>query len=205
MHRWTRLPPNSARAALCLGLALQLALPASAVLAATPTESPRAASRAAFLQAQKDYAAERYGEALEGYSEAHRLMPMPAFIFNMAQCQRLLQKPEEALALYRQYLTEEPRAKNRKTVEGFIAELETAVAALPPKAPVLTPSAPKEEQTPALAALTPPPAPAAAPLYKQWWFWTGVAVVAGGVATGAALAANGPGLPPASLGDVNLR
>jgi len=208
MRRWIRLPTRSATSALCLGLALQLGLAGPIARAAnTPSEKEaRAASRAVFLQAQRDYAAERYAEALRGYTEAHRLFPMPAFIFNMAQCQRLMEKPAESLALYRHYLAEEPQAKNRKVVEAFIVEMESAVAALPPRGPAnLIPSTPREEPPPAMTALKPAAAPAA-PLHRQWWFWTGVAVVAGAVATGVAVASSGgPPLPPATLGDVVLR
>lgn len=206
MHRSIRSRPLSLSSALCLGLALQLSLPAASAHAAPATREDRAASKLVFQRAQEDYAAGRYSVALAGYAEAHRLYPLPAFIFNMAQCERLLDRPEEALALYRRYLTEEPKAKNRATVEGLISELETTLAARRPKEPVnLVPATPTEPPAAELAAITSTPAAAPAPLHHQWWFWTGVAVVVGGVATGVALASGGPSLPPTSLGDVVLR
>jgi tetratricopeptide (TPR) repeat protein len=196
------IPSTSARTILSLALALQLiVLSAGTAHAATPRE--RRAARAAFEQAQKHYAAERYAEALEGYSEAHRLMPMPAFIFNMAQCQRLMEKHEEALALYERFLEEEPKAENRPMVEGFIQDMATAIAAATPPPPVLTPADDAPEE---LAALKAPPPEVARPIHEQWWFWTGVgAVVVGGVVTGVALSSSGSPGPTATLGDVSLR
>lgn len=207
MHRSIRSRPLSA---LSLSLALLLGVGSPGALAASAAQKEKdakAASRVVFLRAQEDYAAGRYSVALAGYAEAHRLYPLPAFIFNMAQCQRLLDKPEEALALYQRYLAEEPAAKNRATVEELITELQAAVAARQPKAPVqLVPAAPKEPPAQAVAAVAPVvESSPAKPLHHQWWFWTGVAVVVGGVATGVALASSGPNLPPASLGDVVLR
>ena len=195
---------TSAQAILSLALALQLILlSAGTAHAATPRE--RRASRAAFEQAQKHYAAERYAEALDGYSEAHRLMPMPAFIFNMAQCQRLMGKHEEALALYERFLEEEPKAANREMVEGFIQDMATAIAAAAPPPPVLTP-APTVSESDELAALQTPPPGDVRPIHEQWWFWTGVgAVVVGGVVTGVALSSSGTPGPAATLGDVSLR
>lgn len=209
MHRSIHSLPRSALRALSAALALQLGLFAPMSVAVAQTSADKAASRKVFLAAQEDYAAGRYADALSKYQEAHRLFPMPAFIFNMAQCQRLLEQPEEALALYRRYLEEEPKARNRKTVEGFISELEPAVAALQKQKALaqLTPAPqPETALPPAAVAELSKPAPAAAPLHQQWWFWTGLAVVAGGVATGVVVANSGGSAgPPASLGDVVLR
>ena len=60
------------------------------------------------------------GEYLSGYEEK----PDPGFIFNVAQCQRLLGHPGPALQSYRRYLNEAPEGAGRVIAERQAAELE---------------------------------------------------------------------------------
>jgi len=64
------------------------------------------------------------GEYLSGYEER----PDPVFIFNVAQCQRLLGHPGPALQSYRRYLAEAPEGAGRAVAEKQVAELEQLVA-----------------------------------------------------------------------------
>lgn len=199
MPRWTPLPSIEWRRLAACGLVLLFVMHTPVALAATPED--RRAARVHFQAAEKAYAAESYEEALAGYEQAHALFPSPAFLFNMAQCHRHLNQPKEALALYQRYLEASPKAGNRVVVEGFISEMETAVAALPPE-PILLPSEDVLKEEPPVYAS----APSTKPVHEQWWFWTAAAVVVGGVAGGVVLASQAGGsLPPATLGDVSLR
>ena len=153
-----------------------------------------------------------YPQALEHFKTAYLAFEDPAILFNIAQCERLLNHKQEALRSYRIYLQKRPEAPNRDQIENIIATLQEAInkdqkaSSLPPTgvegrtpaegAPATTPTptpppvatAPPE----AVVATTPPPAPRP-PIYKRWWFWAaagGVAVVALGVGIGVGVASN---------------
>src|SRR5690606_7000091 len=115
-----------------------------------------------------------------------------------------LERPREALALYQRFLDASPDATNRTVVEGLVEEMKVAIAALPPPDFILLPSRTHFESVAQAPVAVAPVEPKR--VHEQWWFWTAAAVVVGGVATGVALAAQPGGeLPPASLGDINLR
>jgi hypothetical protein len=124
------------------------------------------------------------------------------FIYNQGRCYEQNGQNEQAILRFREYLrtAQQLPAADVAVVQKKIAELEekdkarNASPAGPPPFP--TPAASAAGQPAATAAtdpllplqLTQPaPAPAAAtsaPMYKRWWFWTGVGgVVAGAVAT----------------------
>ena len=114
----------------------------------------------------------------------------------------------EALTFYKNYLRRKPDAANRDEVERRIQDLEKAEASQPAAAaPVPTADASQPAAGPAPVTAVPPasttetsqaapagvdlsarseptPEPVRTPIFKTWWFWTGVgAVVAGGVVT----------------------
>lgn len=201
MRHWIPSLSIDVRAAIACALALMLVLPGPAFAASA---RDRRAARAHFEAAEKAYAAASYEEALASYEQAYALYEAPAFLFNMAQCKRHLERPREALALYERFLEASPEAKNRAMVEELVVEMRAAVAALPPREFILLPS--KNQFASVAQAPIAVPAPEPKQVHEQWWFWTAAAVVVGGVATGVALAAQPGGeLPPASLGDVSLR
>ena len=215
-----------------------------------------------FSSGQRLFTVSRYREALEQFKEAYVNIQDPVFLFNVAQCHRLLGERAEAVRFYRRYLEAAPKAPERARAEKWISELEGAgavpvppapapslstapapVAPTPVTPPPASPSAPiaapdptkvaviepapigtstaSEPSRPTSPVLVPPPiapgpvaseppglnltasppdAPAATPIYKRWWFWTGVAVVVVGTATVIGVAATrgpatcGPGV-----------
>jgi tetratricopeptide (TPR) repeat protein len=166
-------------------------------------------ARAHYEQAVADYNLDEYAPALAEFREAYRIKPDPSFLFNIAQCHRKLGQNEAALDYYRKYLRNLPDAPNRADVERIVAELrskETAPPAdatpTPPPAPIATPTpAPVppprlEAPTPAPEAsliATPAPPPTSSPIYKRWWFWTGVGViVVSAVIIGVVASSKGP-------------
>jgi tetratricopeptide (TPR) repeat protein len=146
-------------------------------LVALPAGAEDKATKAAqkhFAQAQKQFNLGKFDAALVEYEAAYDAKPLPDFLYNIAQCYRNLEDYDRAIFSFKKYLKEKPDADDRAQVEKFIDELEHKKEAGEGQKFVEK----KQDQPP------PPPPPAAheSPFYKQWWFWTGVAVV--GAATG---------------------
>ncbi|MBK6847347.1 MAG: PEGA domain-containing protein [Proteobacteria bacterium] len=118
-------------------LALGLALCASGG-AAAEVKSAAAEERARqeFARAQRAYDIGAYEEAITRYEAAYREFPAPAFLFNIAQAQRLqyridgkLEHLRRALALYESYLRQHTVPPNGELVQRLIVELRATLAA----------------------------------------------------------------------------
>ena len=173
-----------------------------------------------FTSGRQHFDLGEYRDALRDFKEGYRLKDDPVFLYNIAQCHRLLNENTDAIHAYKVYLQRAPNAPNRGEVERKIAALEEAVASqqkasTTPPTGVLAP-----DRQGATTQETPPPtenkpagtdttshaassdntltksAPDRAqptPVYKKWWLWTavGVVVVAGvGVGLGVGLTRN---------------
>jgi hypothetical protein len=64
-----------------------------------------------------------YDTAITFYRKAYQLLPHPALLFNMAQAHRLAGQLDQALALYRRYLAEDPGGAQAATARGLVTEL----------------------------------------------------------------------------------
>ncbi len=119
------------------------------LLTVTPANERKAIdlSRRSMLE----YNAGDLENALAHATAAYELDPRPALLFNLGQCHRALEHWSKALFLYRNYLRESPRARNRALVLKLIAELEVKIGAQSAAAPA----------APAVAGL---PAPAPSPI-----------------------------------------
>lgn len=149
-----------------------------------------AATRAAkrhFDRGQKLFTLGKFDEALEEYQKAFDASPIPDFLYNIGQCHRNLGDYEQAIFSFKRFLQLDPEAPNREKVEIIIDELEDKLE---------REGAKKQPDRP------PPPPRTDTPIYKKWWFWTGVAVVgvAGGVGIYAATRPDGP--PDTNLGNI---
>lgn len=102
-----------------------LVLPASSY-AAEPPPGPTPAQRAKqhYLKAESYFKAHDFSAAMGEYQSGYEERPDPVFIFNIAQCQRLLGHPVPALQSYRRYLREAPEGAGRAVAERQIDELE---------------------------------------------------------------------------------
>ncbi|GMU04853.1 hypothetical protein ASNO1_11050 [Corallococcus caeni] len=115
--------------ALSLGLVLALGTPFPAAVAAqdaTATAGVEDAARERFSEGNLAYDLGEFDRSLKAFSEAYRLKPLPAFLFNIAQCHRQLNNPSRAAFFYRRYLAlsqEEPA--NTDVVRELIAEMDT--------------------------------------------------------------------------------
>ncbi|HYO54820.1 tetratricopeptide repeat protein [Archangium sp.] len=220
------------RSVLPVLVAVALAVsPLSASAANTDAGSDvEAQARARFAEGNLSYDLAEFQKALEAYSEAYRLRPLPGFLFNIAQCHRQLGRPERAAFFYRRYLTlskEEP--SNAALVKELIEEMDAAARKVQERrltreeaARAQAKSAALRAQTEAAAArrvqqqgegkhtLDPrvrTPARAEAEvkggdsLAKKWWVWAGAGAVAL-IAGGVIYAATAPQPRPTSLGTV---
>jgi tetratricopeptide (TPR) repeat protein len=163
------------------------------VLAARVAHANDPAERAAmryFDRAEKLFALGKFDEALDEYQKAFDAKPLPAFLFNIGQCYRNLGDYQQAIFSYKKYLKLDPGAPNREHVQELIDDLEGKVEQGDSKRFRLD----KDNET--------PPETTDKPIYKKWWFWTGLAVVgaAGGVGIYAATRPDGP--PSTDLGRI---
>ena len=163
-------------------------------------------ARAHFLRAEKAFNLAKFTEALAAYEAAYEVRPLPALLFNIAQCHRNLGDHERAVFFYRRYLTLEPRSKNRELVQDLIAEEEqeqererAARAAIASPRP-----APSPAVTDQLLTAAPPAAEPGKPLYRRWWVWAIAGVAVAGITTALLYPRQGD-LPRGQLESVDRR
>ncbi|MSP62630.1 MAG: tetratricopeptide repeat protein [Myxococcales bacterium] len=182
--------------------------------------------RALFHRGTTHYNLTEYKEALADFTEAYRLKPDAAFLFNVAQSYRQLGEPERAAQFYRNYLREAKSPPNRVEVEKFIADADATIAARRaaaqptavqapqldapgagrPPAKVETPAAPVAAQvTQAPPAAPPSPGPPSTREMprSRTWLWVTIGVVAAvviGAGVGLGVALGGSHEPETKLG-----
>jgi tetratricopeptide (TPR) repeat protein len=187
-----------------------LALVGGGAPRAAPADKGERAARAAFQRGEKAFNLGKFDEALKGYEEAYEAKPLPALLFNIAQCHRNLGDAERAVFFYRRFLALDPETPNRAMVEQLIVEQqkvleERAASATPTPAPAVTSAAPAPAASVSAVDLTPRPAPGEAPpLYRRWWVWAAAGVVAAGVAAALLIEREGP-RPRGSLGGIDFK
>jgi tetratricopeptide (TPR) repeat protein len=132
------------------------------------TASARADDR--FSQAKQqvkaadiDYRLGRFAEALEEYTRAYELYPVPPLLFNIGQCHKNLRDFAKAKFFFEGYLRDDPKAWNRDLVEDLIREANAELAKSRSTGETGQPTAPVQPTAP--PAITPPMAfpPALAP------------------------------------------
>jgi tetratricopeptide (TPR) repeat protein len=131
---------------------------------------------------------DRFEAALEEYQQAQRALPLPAFLFNIAQCHRAMGEWQAAIEGFEEFLAHTDDAALKKTAEALIADCKSVhgtkqidlfgpdevMQLLPPQGtpievafapplvappPVPPPPAPPPAETPSIE----PPPPAIAP------------------------------------------
>jgi tetratricopeptide (TPR) repeat protein len=189
------------RVALCLAVLLVLPVhelraenqpdAADEVPAAGERPAAEARARRQFARGERLYSLGRFREALAAYRAAYRALPMPAFVFNLAQCYRNLGDRGRAIALYRRYLVLDPEAEDRAEIEHTIEELERAEAreAERDRSAALLASAGSERSRPEDRS-------------SSLWWWGGAAAAVGVVTAAVLLWPRGG--PESDLGTVEL-
>ena len=176
-----------------LVIALLVTLLAFVRVAHADDPALRAAKRH-YDRGEKLFALGKFDEALDEYQKAFDAKPLPGFLFNIGQCHRNLGNLDQAIFSYKKYLTLQPDADNKEKVEQLIDELEQKKA---------------QSDTEKFGLgnnQNPPPGGGGEPtkpIYKKWWFWTGVGVVAAGAGVGTYLVLSG-GPPGTDLGNYTL-
>lgn len=147
---------------------------------------------ASYEDGARHYDLGEYAEALTSFKDAYRAKDDPAFLFNIAQCLRKLNRLDESASFYRSYLRRAPDSSNRITVEHLLKDIEDQIAfTSPPDAPNQIPT-PRRFSTQSISTIPapkidlspqPPPAIKDRPIYKRWWFWAATGAVAAGTTT----------------------
>lgn len=180
----------------CFALALMAF--ASASLAAEPSGDDTVSSSDACLtdnlckghydEARKAYKDKRYDEAYKEYKSAYERRQAPWLLINVGRCLQRLGRNKEALDFYQRYSKADPNPKPETVVRvnGYIEQVKAGIVEEPEAKPEPKPD-PKPE--PQVTANVPPPVqtpvePEKTPVYKKWWFWTIVGVVAAGAIAG---------------------
>jgi tetratricopeptide (TPR) repeat protein len=203
-----RREKRSYSVAVVAGVLFLAMAPFGVLAAAADTDAHEA--KAHFERGMAHFNLQEYEQAAREFEDAYRLKPDPAILFNLAQAHRLAGHDERALHLYRAYLRTVPDAPNRADVEARVAALEDAVARRKATSPAPQPAQAAAQPTAPTKAVVATPtrtAPTNKPLYKRWWLWTAVGVVAVGVGTGLVLGlvpANAP-VPANTDGHVAVR
>lgn len=170
----------------------------------------------------------KYEEALTEFKAAYTIKQVQLVLLNLAQIGLKLEQPREALRHCEMYLLAEPNPppEVRAKLEEYMTRARQMIAKEESPAPS-KPSTPASAEPARLGTeFGPRPAPSQpnpvalpipvvaaspqqlgrgpVPLYKKWWLWTVVGVVAAGTAagiTGGLIASRG-GPPPSDLSDL---
>jgi len=211
-------------------VSLKILLAGAVLLVAAPNalganiESKERAAKKACLVGDVDKGAEILADLYVDTNDA-------TYIYNSGRCFEQNGKNDQAVLRFKEYLRKAKKLSPSETeaVRKKIEELKdsggkhqaetppapvptpipaavpaTAPAAAAPMAPAIPPSAPAAAPADplGLTQTAPPPEPQETPpVYKRWWFWTGIgAVVAGSVVTGVVLSKKSAPKSPACDG-----
>ena len=139
------------------------------------------------------FAAEHYDVARRLFEDAYALSGRKRLLYNIALSADRQGDTKAALAAYDEFLASEPQSERaaevRRRVRTLRAE-EARAAKVPPPSAVAAAAAATDAGSSAASATE--FRTDKQPLYKKWWFWTGVSVVVvGGVIAAVALADGG--------------
>ena len=119
-------------------------------------------ARAHSQEGDSYYKLEKYANAITEYEQAYLAKPDPSFLYNIAQCHRLMGQGAEAIKFYRRFLKDAPTAPNRAVAEKHIRDLEEASPGTQqPVAPPATSSRPLPVAPPPVSVIPPPEPPPA--------------------------------------------
>jgi hypothetical protein len=117
------------------------------------TETQKQEVRDRYDKATRFYYLRKYPEAITEYEAIYLLSADPVMLYNIAQCHRQADQPEQAVQFYKNYLRNAPNATNRADVEKKITEMERLAddrRRLQPPAAAIPGGAPAPVQPPAV-------------------------------------------------------
>jgi len=133
---------------------------------------------------------QQYDEALMEYKSAYERVPTPLLLLNIGRMQHKSGRLEQAIASYQAFLLAPLHPKDAAGRQAARKYLEEAGAALAERksAPNLRVQDPQPTPVQPEPTLEKPPA-AKQPVYRKWWFWTGLGgIVVAGVGVGIVIA-----------------
>jgi tetratricopeptide (TPR) repeat protein len=92
-------------------------------------KDPKSRAKAHFEAGEKLQRAGEYDQAIAEYSKGYAQVPLPAFLFNIAQAYRLKGDRYEAVLWYQKYLTAEPNGRASPEARDHIATLKKEIEA----------------------------------------------------------------------------
>lgn len=147
-----------------------------------------------YRRAERYYEEGRYAESISELRAAYAIKPLPRLLLNIGQLHLKLRQPREALAAYDAFLRHrpDPSPEVAAMVQAGMAEARAQLAP-PPRVPLLS------------VPLATPRGPASSEvsLSRHWWFWSGLSLLAAGVAAGMAIGLSRPRRPPPP-GDIEV-
>lgn len=168
-------------AVLSLCLCVVAALATATTAARADDDNTRAAKRH-YAKGDKLFALGKFEQALVEFEAAYQAKPLPKLLFNIGQAHRNLDHYDQAIFAFRKYLRELPDADNRDAVEKLIDDLEAKRAAEAEREQRRQADLERErERELARQRAT---RDRDQPIYTRWWFWGGLAAVAGAGAGG---------------------
>lgn len=196
---------------LCFALLVPIAPAYAQTTPSTQSSATEMSFAERYQRAMDHYKAERFKEAIQEFEAAYFLQRDPKLLINIGRAHHKLGHGDEAITYYERFLKEDtshdPAVAER--VRSYIQEARTlrpqtaptdpptskGPEASPPVAPPQTaPEASAQDpKAPAPTSVTPAPAigpvetTRATPVYKKWWFWTTIGLVAAAGATTAAV------------------
>lgn len=149
------------------------------------------------VEAKKACLARHTNRGIELLAELYAETNDPTYIYNQARCFQQGGKAQEALVSFREYLRKarDLPADEKAQVQGYIAELEAQIKQASSPAPALAARPPAGGQPIDLVS-RPADDSSAPPIYKRWWFWTGVGALLAGAAVVAVAVTAGGGASP---------
>ena len=153
---------------------------------------------------QKLFAEGNYPEAIDKLRAGYVMSPQPRFLYALGQAYRFNHQCKEAVKAYRDFIRSEPSRGQVSAAESNIQRCgEEDPSSLVEPAPVKVEPVVTPVVTPVVVPIVvaEPPLRRKPPVYKKWWLWTTVGVVAVGVGVGVGL---GLGLRSGSKFDATL-
>jgi tetratricopeptide (TPR) repeat protein len=152
------------------------------------------------LAAREAFASGGYDKARQLFAQLYAETQRPIYLRNVGRCHQKLREPEQAIDAYREYLAKVKviAPDERAAVERDIDEME-ALRGSSVRAAAGGPASGRNAPPAGLLVAQPGPAP----VYRKWWFWTALGVVAAGAVAALLLAPGGvnrPDCPPEAQG-----
>jgi len=138
---------------LRLLLVVSIVLGGLAVGSSARADDTLTRAREHFDKAQQLYAGGKYTDAAAEFDAAYAERPFAQFLFNVGACYEKLQQYDKAVEYYSRYLSDDPAATDKESVQKRIEVLKKEAARLEaaPPPPETDPNAPKPEVAPSEA------------------------------------------------------